>query len=74
MKCKPRKYANGGQVSEYGKPTYGRALLARVGIGDGWGNPKKGKAVAKPKRMTVANAAQELPNALAKRRKMLDET
>lgn len=75
MKCKPRKYADGGKVlkSEYGEPTYARAVLARVGVGDGYGNPKKAKA-KQPERMTVANAAVTLPETIAKRKKMLDET
>ena len=62
--------------SEYGKPTYARAVLARVGIGDGYGNPKR-NAVFVPERererMTVANAPAKMESVVAKRKKMLDE-
>ena len=27
--------------TEYGKPTYARAVLARVGIGDGWATRRR---------------------------------
>lgn len=73
MGCKTRKYSDGGKVLEReygaGKPTYLKALAARVGIGDGFG-----KAKAKPKRMDVSNAASALPSVMASRKKMLDET
>jgi hypothetical protein len=64
--------------SEYGKPTYTRAVLARVGIGDGYGNPKKvGTPYPPPKpkaeRMNIANAPVTLPETIAKRKKMLDD-
>ena len=63
VKC----YADGGKV----EPTFGRALMARVGIGDGYGNAKN---PPKPKRMTVSNATETFGSTLAKRKKMLDET
>lgn len=65
--------------TEYGKPTYARAVMARVGIGDGWGNPRKNQTKSstpyKPsqQRMNVANATVTMPETLAKRKKMLDE-
>lgn len=68
-------YADGGKVvkSEYGEPTYPRAVMARVGVGDGYGNPKSSPK-PKEKRMNVGNAAVEFGNVMAKRKKMLDET
>jgi len=54
--------------SEHGKPTYARAVLARVGVGDGYGNPKK-----QPKRLTVASAPTKMAGVVSKRKKMLDE-
>ena len=85
MKCKPRKYANGGipmlkgggipyaDGGKIGKPTYAKSVAAKVGLGDGYNYfpPKAPKA--KPKeRMTISNAAQTLPEAMAKRKKALD--
>jgi hypothetical protein len=55
--------------SEYGKPTMARAVMAKVGIGDGYGNPKKAK---QSNRMNVSNATEKLPSVLAKRKKELD--
>ncbi len=75
MKCKTRKYADGGKVMEReygGSPTYAKALLSRVGIGDGYGNSKNPPKPAK--RMDVSNATSTLGNVMAKRKKMLDET
>jgi hypothetical protein len=66
---KVRKYADGGKANEYGKPTFARAVAARVGVGDGYGNPKP----AAPKRMNVANAATTMGDVLAKRKKALNE-
>lgn len=70
-----RKMADGGKVlsSEtiYGRPTYGRAVLARVGVGDGYGNPKPKKA--KPK-MSISNAKEGMTELVSNRKKMLDET
>lgn len=65
--------------TEYGKPTYARAVLARVGVGDGWGNPRKNvtktSTPIKPpqQRMNVSNAPVTLPETIAKRKKMLDD-
>lgn len=64
--------------TEYGKPTYARAVLARVGVGDGWGNPRKNVTKAStpikpPDRMTIANSPATLPETIAKRKKMLDD-
>ena len=64
VKC----YADGGKV----EPTFGRALMARVGIGDGYGNAKNPPKPAK--RMNVGNATETLGSVVAKRKKMLDET
>lgn len=48
MKCKPKKYANGGPVRVFadgglaGKPTYLKSVAAKVGVGDGYDYfPKK---------------------------------
>ena len=58
----------------YGKPTYARAVLARVGIGDGYGNPKRNAVfVPERERMTVANAPEKLQTVISKRKKMLDD-
>lgn len=56
--------------TEYGKPTYARAVMARVGIGDGWGNPRKNQ--------TKSSTPYQLPQTAVKtavnnRKKMLDE-
>lgn len=65
--------------TEYGKPTYARAVLARIGIGDGWGNPRSNQTKSSTpytppqKRMNIANSAVTLPETLAKRKKMLDD-
>lgn len=60
--------------SEYGKPTYARAVLARVGIGDGYGNPKRNALfVPERERMNVANAPEKLEKVVSKRKKMLDD-
>jgi len=61
--------------TEYGKPTYARAVMARLGVGDGWGNPKKVATPYKPpqQRMNIANAAVTMPETIAKRKKMLDD-
>jgi hypothetical protein len=66
VKC----YADGGKI----EPTYGRALLAKVGIGDGYGNSKNPPKPKKPREMNVGNATSEFGNVMAKRKKMLDET
>lgn len=65
-----KKRADGGKVkgSEYGKPTFARAVAARVGIGDGYGNAKP-----EPKRMSVSNAATTMGDVMAKRKKALNE-
>jgi hypothetical protein len=68
VKC----YADGGAVgSEYGTPTYARAVLARVGIGDGYGNPKKGKKEKAPP--AAANAVEGFKASMTKRKKALDD-
>ena len=64
--------------TEYGKPTYARAVLARAGVGDGWGNPKKMTKTSTPykppqERMNISNATVTLPETVAKRKKMLDD-
>jgi len=61
--------------SEYGKPTYARAVLAKFGVGDGWGNPKKVATPYTPPqdRMNVANAPEKLGGVINKRKKMLDD-
>jgi len=80
MKCKPKKYANGGPVRVFadgglaGKPTYLKSVAAKVGIGDGYDYfPQK---ASKPKdtrrKMDVSNAASEFGNVMAKRKKSLD--
>ena len=81
MKCKTRKYADGGKVMEReygGKPTFGKAVAANFGVGDGYSyRPKKAAPKAKPKepeRANIANAAVTYPEMIAKRKKMLDET
>lgn len=76
MKPVVRVYADGGKVLEReygaGKPTYGKALMARVGVGDGYGKAKAPKA-KKPREINVANATQEFGNVIAKRKKELDD-
>lgn len=86
MKCKPRKYADGGKVMEReygGNPTFGKAVAANFGVGDGYSyRPKKAEKKAapkaapkeKPREINVANAPAEFGNVIAKRKKMLDET
>lgn len=79
MKPMVRVYADGGKVvnREYGTPTYGKALAAKVGVGDGYSYmPKKAPRAKDPdagKRMSISNAAQKLPETMAKRKKMLDD-
>lgn len=56
--------------TEYGKATYARAVLARVGVGDGWGNPRKNP--------TKTSTPYQMPQTVVKtavsnRKKMLDE-
>lgn len=69
-----RKYADGGKVlaEEYGagKPTFGKAVAARLGFGDGYGKAK-GKAVANYK--PVSEKGKALQNTLSERQKMLNE-
>lgn len=56
--------------SEYGKPTYARAVLARVGIGDGYGNPRKNPTkVGTPYRLPQT----AVKTAVNSRKKMLDD-
>lgn len=76
---KKRKYANGGKVisseSEYGKPTFARAVLAKAGIGDGYGNPKNAPKPKDPnadKRLTISNAPSKFSETIAKRKAALD--
>lgn len=61
-------YADGGKV----EPTYARAVMARLGFGDGYGNSLK-KPKQEPKKMDVSNATQTMSNVAAKRKKMLDD-
>jgi hypothetical protein len=56
--------------TEYGKPTYARAILERVGIGDGWGNPKKAK---EPPKKAADPSIGGAVNAIQERKKMLAE-
>lgn len=69
-----KRKADGGKVkgSEYGKPTYARAVMARVGVGDGYGNPKT-QPKAESKRMSVSNSTAAMSDVVSKRKKMLDE-
>jgi hypothetical protein len=50
-----------------GKPTYLKSVMAKVGVGDGYG-----KAKAKPTRMNVGNATETMSSVVANRKKMLD--
>ena len=76
MKCKTRKYADGGKVMEreYGNPTFGKAVAANLGVGDGYSYRPKKAEKKKPREINVANAPVEFGNVMAKRKKMLDET
>jgi hypothetical protein len=71
MGCKTRKYSDGGKVlaREYmaGEPTYFKALKARVGLGDGYGKPKK-------RVFNIENAREGMVDAISKKKKALDET
>jgi hypothetical protein len=70
-----RKCADGGKVkgSEYGKPTYARSVMAKVGIGDGYGNPKNApKDKNADKRMSISNAPSKFGEAMAKRKEELN--
>lgn len=76
MKCKPRKYADGGKVlaEEYGAgvPTFGKAVKARLGMGDGYGKPKmalNAERLYKP----VTKKGKDVQTAVSNRKKMLDE-
>ncbi len=79
MKPMVRVYADGGKIvdREYGTPTFGKALAAKVGIGDGYSyRPKKAPKAKDPnadKRMSISNAPEKLPDMIAKRKKMLDD-
>jgi hypothetical protein len=70
MGCKTRKYSDGGKVLEReygaGQPTYLKSVMAKVGIGDGYGK-------AKPKRMNVGNATETIRTVASNRKKMLDD-
>lgn len=75
-KCGPRKYSDGGKVlaEEYGagRPTYGKAVKARVGMGDGYGKPKM--ALNAERIYTPATkAGKSLQSAVQKRKKALDD-
>lgn len=82
MKCKPKKYANGGPVRVFadgglaGKPTYLKSVAAKVGIGDGYNYipPKAPKAKDKnaDKRMSISNSPEKFSEAIAKRKAALD--
>jgi len=82
MKCKPKKYANGGPVRVFadgGKPTYLKSVAAKIGIGDGYDYfPPKAAKATKPKdtrrKIDVSNATSEFGNVMAKHKKALDET
>ena len=74
-----RKCADGGKVkgSEYGKPTYARSVMAKVGIGDGYGNPKvavrpKPKDKDADKRLTISSSPTKFSEAIAKRKEELN--
>lgn len=62
-------YADGGKI----EPTFGRALMARVGIGDGYGNAKNAPKPKPAKRMSISNATDTLGSVVSNRKKMLDE-
>ncbi len=64
-------YADGGKVmkTEYGEPTFTRAVLEKVGIGDGYGNAK---SAPKKERMDVSNATEKLSSVVEKRKRELD--
>ena len=84
MKCKPRKYANGGTPmlsgggipyadgGKIGKPTFAKSVAAKAGLGDGYNYfpPKAPKAKDKDadKRLTISNSPDKLSEALAKQK------
>lgn len=92
-KCGPRKYSDGGKVLEReygaGKPTFLKAVGARLGMGDGYGKTKPqmtrqtltrdtatGKTSKGPvEKIDVSNVARGgFESAMQKRKKMLDDT
>lgn len=76
MGCKTRKYSDGGKVLEReysaGQPTYLKSILAKVGIGDGYGKKSPPKDKNADKRLTIASAPEKFGETLAKRKQMLD--
>lgn len=73
---KTRKCADGGTVGGgYGKPTFARAVMAKVGVGDGYGNPKvapKPKDKDADKRMSISNAPMKFSETMSKRKEELN--
>ena len=74
MKCKTRKYADGGKVMEReygaGQPTYLKSVMAKVGVGDGYGSKKAKKA--EPKRLSISSSPDAMTEVMAKRKAALD--
>lgn len=86
MKPMVRVYADGGKIVEReygGNPTFGKAVAANFGVGDGYSyRPKKAEKKAapkaapkeKPREINVGNAVAEFGNVVAKHKAALDET
>lgn len=74
-------YADGGKVEETlgteygaGKPTFGKAVKARLGFGDGYGKPSgRGGMSAERLYKPRTEAGKSLQSTVANRKKMLDE-
>jgi hypothetical protein len=70
MGCKTRKYSDGGKVLEReygaGQPTFGKAVKAQFGAGDGFGKPKR-------EYRPLTKSGKALQTAVSNRKKMLDE-
>jgi len=60
-------YADGGKV----KPTYVRSVMAKLGVGDGYGNPKNPKDV---NRLSISNSPGKFSETMSKRKKALADT
>jgi hypothetical protein len=71
-----KKKADGGKMGGgYGKPTFARSVMAKVGVGDGYGNPKnapKPKDKDADKRMSISNAPTKFSETIAKRKEELN--
>lgn len=77
IKC----YADGGKVEEIlgteygvGKPTFGKAVKARLNMGDGYGKPtaRGGMSVEQIYR-PVSKKGQDLQSVVQKRKKAIDD-